>query len=1071
MKRFFTILVFAILFGGSAIAYDFSAVCSSGQTLYYNITSDIEPYKVEVTREQSYTPTGVLEIPGTVEYNSISYSVTSIGDYAFTNCNGLTSVTIPNSVTSIGGGAFSGCSGLTTVTIPNSVTSIGNYAFTNCNGLTSVTIPNSVTSIGGRAFSGCSGLTTITIPNSVTRIGQNPFYNTGWYNNQPDGILYVDGWYLGIKGNTNAPNGSLTIQDGTKGIAYGAFSGCTNLTSVTIPNSVTSIGEGAFSSCIGLTTVNFNAINCRNNSAFSAFSNCTTSATLNIGTEVTEIPNYVFNNWTGLTIVNFNATNCTSAGRRGIWNGCTSFTTLNIGENVTNIPSSAFYGCSYLVGTLTIPNSVTSIGEDAFEECTGLTTITIPNSVNSIGNSAFSLVRNIVYSGPASGSPWGALTVNGFVDGYLVYSDNTKTILTGCSTQATSVTIPNSVIRIGYRAFYNCSRLTSLTIPNSVTSIGYEVFNGTEWYNNQPDGILYLDDWCLGYKGDEPIGELTITEGSRGIADFAFSFCRGLTSLTIPNSVTIIGPAVFQCCSGLTSLTIGNSVTSIGDYAFNYCSGLTSITIPNSVTNIGDYAFNGCSGLTYINIPYSVTSIGKSAFSECSGLENIVVEFDNTVYDSRDNCNAIVQTQNNKLISGCKNSVITNSVTSIGDYAFNYCSGLTSITIPNSVTNIGDHAFSSCRLTGTLTIPNSVTSIGNSAFCGCSRLTSVTIGEGVTSIGDSAFWVCNGLTEVTIGSSVESIGDFAFSNCDSITKIYVNADIPPILGDTVFCSMCDFNYENFTFIYNCSLYSTATLLIPCGTGEAYRSDEKWGSFEEILESRAYLLHVESSSQMGTARIAEAPDCGNGTAVIEAVASEGYAFLAWTDGNTDNPRTIEINSDTTFTATFAEARTVTVEVADSEMGSVIGSGVYAEGAEIQITAIPNENYRFDHWIDVENPTRNFNTDNPRTIVVSSDVSYIAVFELNDGIEENFSHGVNIFPTTATDILNITSSETISEIEIVNMMGQVVYRAEANSDNAVCNVEGLKAGVYFVKIYGNPRTSTGSANGIVQKFIKE
>ena len=208
-----------------------------------------------------------------------------------------------------------------------------------------------------------------------------------------------------------------------------------------------------------------------------------------------------------------------------------------------------------------------------------------------------------------------------------------------------------SVTSIGSYAFERCSGLTSITIPNSVTSIG---------------------------KG-------------------AFAYCSGLTSITIPNSVTSIGERAFYSCSRLTSITIPNSVTSIGDEAFSYCSGLTSITIPNSVTSIEDYAFYKCSSLASITIPNSVTSIGKQAFQGCSGLESIVVDPGNTKYDNRDNCNAIIETESNTLIKGCKNTVIPNSVTSIGEYAFSSCSGLTSITIPNSVKSIGNYAFSKCE--------------------------------------------------------------------------------------------------------------------------------------------------------------------------------------------------------------------------------------------------------------------------------------------------------------------------------------------------------------------------------------
>ena len=326
--------------------------------------------------------------------------------------------------------------------------------------------------------------------------------------------------------------------------------------------------------------------------------------------------------------------------------------------------------------------------------------------------------------------PYEDVTYNVTSIGYYAFSD--------CS-GLTSVTIPNSVTSIGYYAFYYCSGLTSVTIPNSVTSIGSGAFYG-----------------CSG------LTSVTIPNSVTSIGDAAFYGCSCLTSITIPNSVTSIGGSAFRDCSGLTSITIPNSVTSIASSAFSGCSGLTSITIPNSVTSIGSEAFYGCSGLTSVTIPNSVTSIGSGAFSGCSGLTSIKVEDNNAKYDSRNNCNAIIEKSSNTLIVGCKNTIIPNSVTSIGGSAFRDCSGLTSITIPNSVTSIASSAFYGCSGLTSITIPNSVTSIDSYAFYGCSGLTSITIPNSVTSIDFAAFQNCNVLSSITIPNSVTSIASYAF---------------------------------------------------------------------------------------------------------------------------------------------------------------------------------------------------------------------------------------------------------------------------------------------------------------------
>ena len=244
--------------------------------------------------------------------------------------------------------------------------------------------------------------------------------------------------------------------------------------------------------------------------------------------------------------------------------------------------------------------------------------------------------------------------------------------------------------------------------------------------------------------------------------------------------VIAIGSDAFFNCYSLTSITIPNSVTSIGGSAFYGCSSLTSITIPNSVKSIGSSAFRGCSSLPSLTIPDSVTSIGNSPFYGCSFLTSIFVDANNAMYDSRNDCNGIIKTSTNTLIAGCSTTTIPNSVTSIGNYAFQGCSSLTSITIPDSVTSIGESAFRDCSSLISLTIPDSVTSIANYAFSGCTHLASITIPDSVTSIGESAFRDCSSLISLTIPNSVTSIRGSAFNGCSSLISLTIPNSVTSI---------------------------------------------------------------------------------------------------------------------------------------------------------------------------------------------------------------------------------------------------------------------------------------------------
>ncbi|MBO7201407.1 MAG: leucine-rich repeat protein, partial [Bacteroidales bacterium] len=297
------------------------------------------------------------------------------------------------------------------------------------------------------------------------------------------------------------------------------------------------------------------------------------------------------------------------------------------------------------------------MGSSAFYDCSGLTSVTIPNSVTSIGSSAFYNVRHIIYNGTATGRPWGALLVNGYIEGDFVYANNTKTSLLAYLGTSTSVTIPNSVTSIGDEAFYGCSGLTSVTIPNSVTSIGEGAFKYCSGLTTLNFNAINCSNFTYNTSNYQyppfyncPISTINIGDSVQRIpAYFAYNL-DSLNSITIPNSIISIGNSAFEGCSGLTSVTIGNSVTSIGESAFYGCSGLTTLNFnaincsdfnyyseylpfygcPISTINIGDsvqqipayFAYN-LDSLTSITIPNSIISIGNSAFRSCNSLTTL----------------------------------------------------------------------------------------------------------------------------------------------------------------------------------------------------------------------------------------------------------------------------------------------------------------------------------------------------------------------------------------------------------------------------------------------------------------
>ncbi len=659
------------------------------------------------------------------EYDGLP--ITRIGAYAFQGKRNMVTVSIPETVTRMEEGVFDGCTGLAyhsydggkylgsagnpyyyywgpedvsvvDATIHRDTRIVAALAFQGCDMLQSVIVPDGVIQIGYGMLSGCQ-VQRVTLP-FVGELGTDG--NTQF------------GWIFGartIGGNISyVPQSLKTVMiTGGDRIAQGAFYGVDMLQSITLPY----LGGNNGNKTNAFLTYYWGADSHAGNILPQGLENVTILGGA--------YGYYAFDNCPGLESVTL--------------------------HGITELPSGLFQDCAGL-NSVTLPDTVTTIGDGAFAGCTGLKSLTLPSDVYAIGGGAFA----------------------------------------DC-TGLENITLPDGVICISSNAFRNCTSLKSITLPTGLTELGQGVFRGCESLTEItiPDGITYLDSYL--FEKCSNLKTVNLPKGLTSVGTRAFQSCTALTGISLPDSVNAVGSYAFEGCTNLTNVTLPSGITRIEEYTFCNCTGLTGMTLPGSMIYIGNSAFSGCSGLTDIEIPAGVTSIEGSTFSGCTSLTDVTLPdsvtaikgwaFEDCGSLARINLSDAVTSIGSSAFSGCSSLTsltIPAGLTTISNSAFAGC-GFSTITIPASVTALGQYAFSGCLNLRQITVGPNITAIGDYAFRGCAALTSITLSEGLTTIGSNAFKDCSGLTSITIPSTVTSIGSSAFSSCTRLFEVINNSNL------------------------------------------------------------------------------------------------------------------------------------------------------------------------------------------------------------------------------------------------------------------------------------------------------
>ena len=954
----------------TAYAYSFSATCSTGQTLYYNILSDTSvavtyPNISGSSYYQGYTmPTGILQIPSTVYHGGTTYRVVSIGSNAFHSCTGLSAVTIPSSVTAIEDRAFEACSGLSSIIIPSSVLSIGVGAFQSCSGLQTVQIGSAVTSIGNVAFEGCSSLQTLTIPNSVLTMGNWAFCNCSsldtlrigtsitqiahnvfagcnnvhylHYNarNAVCNYMTADGY------RTSLPVSSLqtlVIGDSVQTINPYTFVGATNLSTVTIGTNVSTIATHAFYGCSGVNTLNYNARNCSS--------------------------------------LSFSGTDTTAGFRPFV-----QLATLTIGDAVRHIPAYAFYGCSNVTSAISLPDSLQTIGSHAFQGCSRMgANLSFPSTLLSIGVEAFSNCDSILFLNTGQ-SP--ATISAGAFQGcdrlfQVTIGDNTTAIadsaFCGCIRLA-SIVLGPSVSSIGNRAFEGCIRLAAPMFPDSLSTIGTAAFRG-----------------CIQLGG-----QLTFPAAVTSIGDYAFA---NTDPLTLIEMLGIQPPVIYDSTfSSATNATIvrvpcGSVLTY---YMSNHWSDFANLTegSPYRLTVSVNNSLMGSAAVT--QMPTCSSPIARIQAYPNTDYHFIRwndgnVSNPRTLIMSSDSSFTAVFVPDNSYITVTCNDSTRGTVTGSGLYSYNAPVVLTATAFsdyhfqrwsdgntdnPRYLNAIQDSVFTAIFLPNisTIVVNNNNPTMGTVSGSGTYYYQNPVVISATPYTGHHFTTWNDGISTNprTVIVSQDSVFTANFAvNVYTVIATSNNTSMGIVTGGGSYPYLANAElmataYYGHHFVQwsDSSTVNPRTLQIISDT-----------ALTAFFAPNTYTVTVTSNdTTMGNVFGSGTYNYG-ATVTLSATAAYGYHFVQWNDGNFDNPRILTVTSNATYTAQFAlNTYSLTVLSNNTTMGTVSGSGNYPHNTPVYISATPNHGYHFVQWSDSV-------TTNPRLVTMTQNATYTAQFDIN------------------------------------------------------------------------------------------